>query len=118
MEPSPAWLTEIRNSQTALPGDPRIRTAIERCQTFMADKDDALSLPNESAQFIYALVRATRARRCLEIGTSYGHSGLWIAAASTERSSRASAAICLTSSPSDRLGCRETTRTVAPDSHK
>src|SRR5580765_4030920 len=27
------------------------------------------------------MVLATRARRCLEIGTSYGHSGLWIAAA-------------------------------------
>src|SRR5256885_12779654 len=32
-------------------------------------------------------------------------------AASTERSSCASAAICLTSSPSARLGCREATRT-------
>ena len=59
----------------------QIRTVIEQCQAFIADKDDALSLPPESAQFVYAMVLATRARRCLEIGTSYGHSGLWIAAA-------------------------------------
>jgi predicted O-methyltransferase YrrM len=61
--------------------DDRVRTVIEQCQAFIADKDDALSLPPESAQFVHAVVLATRARRCLEIGTSYGHSGLWIAAA-------------------------------------
>jgi predicted O-methyltransferase YrrM len=61
--------------------DPRARATIERCQAFIADKDDALSLPPESAQFVHAVVLGTRARRCLEIGTSYGHSGLWIAAA-------------------------------------
>jgi predicted O-methyltransferase YrrM len=62
----------------------RIAAAIERCQAFIADKDDALSLPDESARFVHAVVLGTRARRCLEIGTSYGHSGLWIAAAAAE----------------------------------
>ena len=62
----------------------RVREVIEQCQAFIADKDDALSLPPESAQFVYASVLAARARRCLEIGTSYGHSGLWIAAAAAQ----------------------------------
>jgi caffeoyl-CoA O-methyltransferase len=59
----------------------RIRQTIERIQAFIADKDDALSLPQESAEFVHAMVLASKAKRCLEIGTSYGHSGLWIASA-------------------------------------
>ena len=62
----------------------RVREVIEQCQAFIADKDDALSLPPESAQFVCARVLAARARRCLEIGTSSGHSGLWIAAAAAQ----------------------------------
>lgn len=65
--------------------DSRVRAAIERCQAFIADRQDAMSLPPESAQFVHAVVLAAGARRCLEIGTSYGHSGLWIAGAAAAR---------------------------------
>ncbi len=45
----------------------------------MAGVDDALALPRVSAEFVHALVLGTGARRVVEIGTSYGYSGLWIA---------------------------------------
>lgn len=47
----------------------------------MADRDDALNVPRETAEFLHALVLAGGFRRGLEIGTSYGYSGLWIGAA-------------------------------------
>jgi caffeoyl-CoA O-methyltransferase len=59
----------------------RVRQVIKKVQAFMADKDDAWSLPEGAARFVHAMVLACRARRCLEIGTSYGHSGLWIGSA-------------------------------------
>lgn len=61
--------------------DPGIRQVIDECRRFMADRDDALALPEDAAQFVHALVLAIRPRRVLEIGTSYGWSGLWIGAA-------------------------------------
>jgi caffeoyl-CoA O-methyltransferase len=67
----------IRRMETSLTD--RIRATIERCQAFIADKDDALSLPEESARFVHATILAARPKVCVEIGTSYGHSGLWIA---------------------------------------
>jgi len=54
---------------------------IEELETFMAGVDDAMALPREAAEFVHAIVLATRATRGLEIGTSYGYSGLWIASA-------------------------------------
>ena len=54
---------------------------IRRVERFVADRDDAYPLPPEAGRFVHALVRACKARRCLEIGTSYGYSTLWIAAA-------------------------------------
>ena len=47
----------------------------------MDGQDDALALPEVSAQFCHAVVLARGAKRCLEIGTSYGYSGLWIGSA-------------------------------------
>ena len=58
-----------------------LQKTIEQCRRFVNQADDALALPEESARFAHALVLAHGAKRCLEIGTSYGYSGLWIAAA-------------------------------------
>jgi predicted O-methyltransferase YrrM len=45
-----------------------------------ADRLDRLrNVEPETAEFLGVLVRATRARRVLEIGTSNGHSTLWLA---------------------------------------
>lgn len=51
--------------------------AIRHLEAYMETVDDALQLPREAAEFVHALVLATGAKRGLEIGTSYGYSGLW-----------------------------------------
>jgi predicted O-methyltransferase YrrM len=61
--------------------DERVLEVIKEVQSFIADRDDAWSLPAESAAFVHGTVLACGAKRCVEIGTSYGHSGLWIGAA-------------------------------------
>lgn len=66
----------------------RIRQVIERANIFMADRQDAWSLPDESARFVHGLVLATRAQSCVEIGTSYGGSGLWVASAAAANGGR------------------------------
>jgi predicted O-methyltransferase YrrM len=68
--------------------DDRIKQTIERVKAFMADKSDAWSLPEDSARFVHAVVLATGARHCIEIGTSYGHSGLWIGSAAAANRGR------------------------------
>ncbi len=47
----------------------------------METVDDSLALPREAAEFVHALVLARGAKGAVEIGTSYGYSGLWIASA-------------------------------------
>jgi len=61
-----------------------ILRAIEDLESFMETVDDALQLPRESAEFVHAAILATGAKRGLEIGTSYGYSGLWAGAALAE----------------------------------
>lgn len=57
------------------------RAEILRVEHFVAQRDDALAVPRVAAEFLHTLVLAGGYRRGLEIGTSYGYSGLWIAAA-------------------------------------
>ena len=59
----------------------QIQKTILACEAFIATTDDDLSLPRQSAELLHALVIASGAKRGLEIGTSYGYSGLWLAAA-------------------------------------
>ena len=59
----------------------KVAAAIKACRAFIDQQDDALALPPEGAQFAHALVLSGAARCCVEIGTSYGYSGLWIGAA-------------------------------------
>jgi predicted O-methyltransferase YrrM len=66
----------------------RVRDVIAQVERFMQTADDALALPRDAAEFMHALVLATGARRAVEIGTSYGYSGLWIAAALAENGGR------------------------------
>jgi caffeoyl-CoA O-methyltransferase len=54
---------------------------IERVEQLVAERDDAWAIPRVSAEFIHGLVLAGAFRRGLEVGTSYGYSGLWIGAA-------------------------------------
>ena len=61
-----------------------LKLTIEQCRKFIEGRDDALALPPESASFAHALVLSRGAKRCLEIGTSYGYSGLWIGGAAQQ----------------------------------
>ena len=66
----------------------RIAQTIAKVESFMATVDDALAIPRVAGEFVHALVLATGAKRGLEIGTSYGYSGLWIASALAENGGR------------------------------
>jgi len=56
-------------------------STVREVSRFVASRPDAWALPEEAARFLHCLILATGARRGLEIGTSYGYSGLWLAAA-------------------------------------
>lgn len=61
-----------------------VEKTIAKLERFIATVDDALALPREAAQFARALILSTGAKRAVEIGTSYGYSGLWMASALVE----------------------------------
>jgi predicted O-methyltransferase YrrM len=59
----------------------QITSTIGELEAFIRDKDDALAIPREAAEFVHAAVLACGAKSGIEIGTSYGYSGLWAGAA-------------------------------------
>lgn len=59
----------------------KIHRTIQRVKQFVADRPDAWALPESAARFLHTWILATGAKRGLEIGTSYGWSGLWIGSA-------------------------------------
>jgi predicted O-methyltransferase YrrM len=60
---------------------PAASTEIERVGRLVRARDDAWAIPRVSGEFLHALVLAGDFRRGLEIGTSYGYSGLWLGSA-------------------------------------
>jgi len=68
--------------------DQRVEECIARLERFMQTVDDAMAVPREAGAFMHALIRASGAQRAVEIGTSYGYSGLWIASALAENGGR------------------------------
>jgi predicted O-methyltransferase YrrM len=67
---------------------PQVRECLDRLERFMATVTDANPLPREAGAFVHALILASQAKRAVEIGTSYGYSGLWIASALAENGGR------------------------------
>ncbi len=61
--------------------DPQIRAAIDRLEAFMAPRSDAWNVPREEAMLLHAVALASRAKLLVEVGTSYGYSGVFLAAA-------------------------------------
>jgi len=61
--------------------DEKVRRTIEQVKQFVSDKPDAWALPEPAARFLHSWILAAGAKRGLEIGTSYGWSGLWIGSA-------------------------------------
>ena len=64
--------------------DERVVKAISELERFIGTVDDALAIPRQAGEFVHALVLGCGARHGVEIGTSYGYSGLWIASALRE----------------------------------
>jgi predicted O-methyltransferase YrrM len=60
---------------------PAVQAEIQRVGRLVARRDDAWAIPRVSAEFLHVLVLAGGFRRGIELGTSYGYSGLWIGAA-------------------------------------
>ncbi|MHA2110262.1 MAG: O-methyltransferase [Candidatus Hodarchaeales archaeon] len=46
--------------------------------------DRSLAIPREEGKFLYLLTKAMKAKRILEIGTSFGYSTIWLAMAAKE----------------------------------
>jgi len=65
--------------------DERVAAVIQQVETFVTREEDANALPRGAGEFVHALILAGGATRCVEIGTGFGYSGLWIAAALRDR---------------------------------
>ena len=68
----------MENFYASSPADGQSSTA-DQIKAFRADK--LVALDRDKAEFCYQLCRATNARRIVEVGTSYGVSTLYLAAA-------------------------------------
>ena len=69
--------------------NPKFRDAIEKVHQFCRQhKADAWNVPPEGGRFLYMTAVAIGAKRILEIGTSYGFSGLHLAAAAHQNGGR------------------------------
>ncbi|MBU0719475.1 MAG: class I SAM-dependent methyltransferase [Planctomycetes bacterium] len=62
----------------------RVAGIIAKLERFMSQRKEAKPVPPDAGRFIHALLLAQRARHTVEIGTNYGYSGLWTAAALAE----------------------------------
>lgn len=58
---------------------PKVAQIIAECEALIATKDDAWSIAHEAGVFLHQIALLRRAKTILEIGTSYGHSGLFLA---------------------------------------
>jgi predicted O-methyltransferase YrrM len=61
--------------------DALAQAEIERFEQVVRRRDDARFIPRQSAEFLHTLVLVGGFRRAVEIGTSFGYSGTWLATA-------------------------------------
>lgn len=61
--------------------EPQVLAELQRLEARAATRADALAIPPVSGTLLHALVLASDCRYGLELGTSYGYSGLWLGAA-------------------------------------
>jgi predicted O-methyltransferase YrrM len=54
----------------------------------IATKERSLAIPRSEGKFLYILARSMKAKRIFEIGTSFGYSTLWLAAAVHEENGK------------------------------
>jgi predicted O-methyltransferase YrrM len=60
---------------------PQVQEVLSKLEAFMPTVDDAAAIPRETGQFLHAVVLGCKPKRAVEIGTSYGYSGVWIGSA-------------------------------------
>lgn len=59
--------------------DEQILRALEDMETLRRRRNDLYNLPREAAHFLHILVMAAGVKNALEVGTSNGYSGVWLA---------------------------------------
>src|SRR5690242_15135269 len=60
---------------------PELQRLIDETEAFVQSRDDAWAVPRTTGEFLHLLILSANLRRGIEIGTSYGFSGLWLGAA-------------------------------------
>lgn len=61
--------------------DPRILSLLRELDELAKTRDDAWQIPFEEGELLYQIAISCHARKIVEVGTSYGFSGLWWGAA-------------------------------------
>ncbi len=61
--------------------DPKVLRTIDEMEAFQADRPDAWNVPRDEGFLLHGLALAAGAKRIVEVGTSYGFSGLFLASA-------------------------------------
>jgi len=68
--------------------DPQVLEVMDAVEAFQRGRSDAWSIPREEAMLLHALALAAGSRSIVEVGTSYGFSGLFLAAAARANGGR------------------------------
>jgi predicted O-methyltransferase YrrM len=71
-----------------MPFDPKILTIIDELDQLGKTRDDAWQVPRAEGEMLHHIALASRARTIIEVGTSYGFSGLFWAAAMQQTGGR------------------------------
>lgn len=67
---------------------PKVQSVLDEVEKLIGTRNDAWSIDTPSARFLHALALARRPKLTLEVGTSYGHSGLYLADAAARNRAR------------------------------
>ena len=61
--------------------DPKVMTVIDEVEQFQKTRSDSWNIPRVEGMVLHTIVLAAGCRRLVEVGTSYGFSGLFLASA-------------------------------------
>ncbi len=63
---------------------PAVAAALDELETFQKSRSDSYNIPRQEGMILHALVVAAGCRYLVEVGTSYGFSGLFLASAARD----------------------------------
>lgn len=61
--------------------DTKVMQTVEKVERFQQDRSDSWNIPRDQGLLMHQIARAGACRQMVEVGTSYGYSGLFLAAA-------------------------------------